>query len=1067
MNRAISVCVKKIVFSCVFCAIAYSNVQISHADSGQRSLSPEARKSLAQAFVKKIKSGMQAADQRLIKVERAHIETNILPEGERLLLQPSLPPHIKPDGIIMGQSRNKRILLSLKDFGSTLQLPIDVNAETRTADGWYIRQNKKFHVDMAKGIAHTDVGKFPISENVIFEDGDIWVPVEELAQWIDFDMTTRISAQTLAIKPSSPLPLQERLNRRKFDAKNNNRIPEPKLPRGGEPYKMVSAPSIDVSTNSTYRKSGDRDDGDSRHDVNVRTVNDLAYGTFTTQTQYDDENQIRNIRANYKQESENPDLLGPLKARRFEVGDVVTVPTQLLGGAIKQELGARITNTDPLRSFSSPSTSITGNTFPGWDVELYRENQLIGFQAVRDDGFYNFENVILFNSDNNFRLVFYGPQGEVREESLSIPVDNKLLAEKGGVYDVSVTFDGKQAYKKDVGFAEPDEGAANIVALYERPILDRTSASVGFRSSEHEGERNSVAQVGLSTTIMQALVNADVAVDDEGEAAAELVTRRSFANHDIVNTLSWTGENFDTDSRGDTNDIGTFRESFSMIGELPFELGKRPRYNLSASYTENTEGNSTFSSTAGFNTAIKRFTFNESVTYNSSDTIADDTINSLTSVTGVYGKNRMRVLANYNIKPDSELSRVLATYQRDFSRDVDVTLDLERRFEQSLTELTARLDWQAGFARISPRISYNSDHDVFAGLSTRFGLLKDPTSGDPYAFDRPITSSGSVSALVYVDENGDGQFNEGEETLEDVTVHALQNGGREKTDENGIAIFTRMQRQRLTDVIVDANSLKDPAWIPGFEGVSILPREGYTAKIEFPVHISGELDGVLYANVKKSWLDDDLSEAEPVPLRNVSLSLYNTEGEAEKTAVTDSGGFYYFTQVPPGRYLLAISSKSAARNNFIRPMPQQIEIGYDGTIIYGNDIYVDSGSDVPSEIKADIEDYQTRHPHIDFSAQDYDLVLNLGEYNSRLLMSVVWYKLKSRYNAMIGHGDLFVPPTQSYADVTTGKHTLRVGLKNKKLDHAYAVCRSLMARDQQCSVEIFPTYIKQASAVNP
>jgi len=82
-------------------------------------------------------------------------------------------------------------------------------------------------------------------------------------------------------------------------------------------------------------------------------------------------------------------------------------------------------------------------------------------------------------------------------------------------------------------------------------------------------------------------------------------------------------------------------------------------------------------------------------------------------------------------------------------------------------------------------------------------------------------------------------------------------------------------------------------------------------------------------------------------------------------------------------------------------------------------------------------------------------------------MSVVWYKLKSRYNAMIGHGDLFVPPTQSYADVTTGKHTLRVGLKNKKLDHAYAVCRSLMARDQQCSVEIFPTYIKQASAVNP
>ena len=79
-------------------------------------------------------------------------------------------------------------------------------------------------------------------------------------------------------------------------------------------------------------------------------------------------------------------------------------------------------------------------------------------------------------------------------------------------------------------------------------------------------------------------------------------------------------------------------------------------------------------------------------------------------------------------------------------------------------------------------------------------------------------------------------------------------------------------------------------------------------------------------------------------------------------------------------------------------------------------------------------------------------------------MSVVWYKLKSRYNALIGEGDLFVPPTQSFADVKSGKHTLRVGLKGQSLDQAYSICRSLMVREQQCKVEIFPSYIKQAQA---
>ena len=405
---------------------------------------------------------------------------------------------------------------------------------------------------------------------------------------------------------------------------------------------------------------------------------------------------------------------------------------------------------------------------------------------------------------------------------------------------------------------------------------------------------------------------------------------------------------------------------------------------------------------------------------------------------------------------------MLATYQRDFTRKLDVTLDLERRVQQSFTELTARLDWQAGFARISPRVSYNSENDLFAGFSTRFGVLRDPSTGNVHSFDRTITNNGTVSAFVYLDENGDGEYNEGEEKLKDVVVHALQNGGREKTDENGIAVFTRMQKLRLTDIMIEKSSLQDPTWIPGFEGASILPREGYTAQLEFPVHISGEMDGVLYANVAKA---DENGEDMNVttPLRNVKLALYDEKGHQVMETTTDSGGFYYFAQIPPGRYLLIVDAQSAKNNNFVRPLPQPVEVGYGGTMIYGNNIYVEMGSDVPSEIKADIEDYKARHPHINFNDQDYDLVLNLGDYNSRLLMSVVWYKVRARYGALFNDTAVFVPPAESFADTKTGKHTLRVGVKGRSLEEAYGMCKSLIVRDRACTVEIFPSYVKQAS----
>ncbi len=1023
-----------------------------HASEG---LEQRERLSLARSFVAKLKSQMSSFDSSDVRGGTVRAQ-NILPDGEILLLQPVLRQNIRPEGIILGQVENQTYLLSLNDFTDTLRLAINYDPDTKTASGWYINDKKSFDLSIDEKQVVTDQGRFTISDDVLVQDGDLLIPADELASWLGIDFELNVGVQDLKIKSDKPFPIEQLLARRETNFVRHS-IPDPSLPRIDDGYKLATIPVVDVSTTSRYSDQGNGGRSKTDHSANIRTVNDLGRGTLTTQSLINNQDQLSSVRATYKQETIDGHLLGPLKAKRFELGDVITVDTPL-GGNAAQELGFRVTNTDAQRRFSRPFTNISGTAIPGWDVELYRDNQFLGIQEIQDDGFYQFDDITLFQSDNSFRLVFYGPQGERVEENVFVPFDRNLQTQGEGIYDVSVSLNNMNTYRNARNRPD-DSGALNISAQFEQPVLVGTTLKAGVLSFDGDDGRETIVNTGVSTRLAQTLLNLDAAIDDDGDAAAEFVARRDIKKHQFSNTLSWTGAGFAQENETQSDE---YRNAFFVNGPLPRISHIRPNYSIGSEYSWNDDGDNALISSVGVNAGIRNVALNTNVRHITASTLDEDVLDTSLTLSAITGKNRLRLTTNYDIKPNNELRNILASYRRDLTKTLDLELGVRKEQQTSLTEYEAQLDWQAGFARISPSVRYNTNDDFFAGLNTRFGLIKDPLSHKIKTFDRSVTGFGIMSAFVYLDKNGDAIFNGDDEPLKDIKVSTPQNSFGEVTNENGVAFFSRLARLRLTDVFIEKETLQDPSWISGFEGVSVLPREGYVAQVEFPIHISGELDGTVYARAVQGAGQTDSA---PVPLRNVDLKLYNDQGEAEQSVVTDSGGFYYFANVPPGRYFLIIDAKSAEQKRFIRPKPQTIEIGYDGTVIYGNDIYVETGGDdVPSEILADLDAYKERHVHVDFPDEDGDMVLNLGEYNSRLMMSVVWYKLKTKFSSVLDQGQIYVPPTQSFADTKTGKHTLRVGLPTANIDDAYGVCRTLMAQDQACKVEILPSFIKQAMA---
>lgn len=1029
-----------LVFLCAF------GVKPSFATPPERSLTPSERTALARDFLKRMGSAYKNAERFMEDrgLMDAGIDLRGMPTGELLIFEVKIPPRLLVEGSVIGEVAEDTVLISLRDFINVLAFPIEFDEQTRRFSGWYIRENKNFELDLAERIARSQGSEYNLNAQTRVGDDDVLASVEDLELWFNMAIDVDVGTQTLKLEPSHPLPATERFTRRNRTYRQQ-RTPPAELPRMDDDYDLIDIPVVDVSSRTNLRDSRDRD-REITYQSNIRTAGEFAYGNLSTNITATQEDKITNVRASWLRESADPELLGPLKARRVEIGDIVPTRLPLTGGS-RMQTGVRVTNTDPVRNQLLPTTQITGTIFPGWDVELYRNQSLLSFTETDDSGFYSFDNVQLFSDQNSFRVVAYGPQGEVREELVSVPYDPERRAADGGVYDVSVMLENRQLYQK-FDREDEDDDTPHVVGFYELPVGQQSAVRLGLRSRQQEGEQKTYGSAGLSTSVAGALVNATVAADTEGEMGAEFVATKQYGRYNTRADLKLATEGY---SPGSTSQVvRTLDSRLAFEGPLALKLGVSPRISAGLNYSQNNESDANYGGYAQVNTQFGRVGVNQGLFYDDSSTNDNGAnIRGISSVSGSIGRNSIRGVGNYSLRPEATLDSLSAFWRYRLDNELQTQMGIDRDIEDKVNTYSAQLNWRPDYATISPRVSYNSEGDLNATLNMRFGLATVPQTGELIFTRDGLTSFGAISAFVYLDKDGDKVFNNDDEPIENARIVTPQNVNGAETSAGGIAHISQLRPNITTDVYLDQNSLPDPFWIAAEKGVSVMPRTGNNVYIEFPVHVAGEIDGTIYARQPSGGKD---------PVRRATIALYDRQGRVVQRSVSGTDGFYLFSLVPPGDYLMLVEADTVPPN-MARPLPEPIQIGYDGTILYGKDIYLEAQTpDVPSVILASLDDYQARHPHIEFS-QTPEVVLNLGDYNSNLMMALSWYKLALQHRRELSGGNLMVPPTQSYADIDTGKHVLRVTMPDVTLQGAYQRCRYIMARGDYCKVEVFPGYM--------
>ncbi len=99
-----------------------------------------------------------------------------------------------------------------------------------------------------------------------------------------------------------------------------------------------------------------------------------------------------------------------MNAREYWLGHVSEPRIGLINLPGELEYGALISSYPIGRQIEYDRHRFIGDLLPGWEVELYRNNALIGYQQTPSTDSMIQDVPLLFGS-NHFRLVFYGPGG--------------------------------------------------------------------------------------------------------------------------------------------------------------------------------------------------------------------------------------------------------------------------------------------------------------------------------------------------------------------------------------------------------------------------------------------------------------------------------------------------------------------------------------------------------------------------------------------------------------------------------------------------------------------------------
>ena len=854
-----------------------------------------------------------------------------------VVLQANIGGFFTLEETIVGYSLpNKQLFLSLKDFIRVLELPITVRNDNMAADGWFIDEKRLFSLNLYKNQCVSNNKKFSISQDdVAVLDGDIFVNIKTLRKWFALDLSFDLRDQEIVINSGGLLPIETRFERqaewqklneereRAKEAQDKNDSPTETL---RNTYKLASIPFGDIAYTQDYSKSKTTSNSTSR--LSALLAGDFLYLNHQFFTTIQDK-KLTNARLTSGRRDPDGKLLGPLRATEFFMGDVQSPELPLVARS-QSGKGATISNY-PLEYVNAfNKVFIRGNAQPDWDVELYRNDSLLLFQKIPITGIYEFVDVPLVLGLNIIKLVFYGPFGQKYQETRRFMSGDNLLEKNKLYYRFAANKNKEDLIKikpQDPNVAkDPSEGVGRFFSEIGYGVTKTTSVVANFLRipDNFSSKQSDFAGLSVRSSFWGVSGRLDNTKNLESDRYAQEASLQTMLfDYSLSTTFDRFDKGFVSEIQTQSNDPISNATIARIDGPLkiPFMnfpsrisfIGTRTNF-FSKEFRNELENEISLglSSKLSLTENIK-YTSNSAVDGDQGKTITGNTLMSYL----FSSKLSIRGSLSYDMKPVEHLNNVSISSSYNFGNNLNFSLtashQLARNNQDELTTYSPSISKSFNKFLLSLGGNYNSDGDYGANLnlSTSFGYDLKHNIG--VLSGVPIASSGAVAAKVFLDNNNNGVFDDGDEPLENIDV--LVNGGakRIKTNDEGVAFITNIQSDITSSITINSDSLPDPFLIVRKKAVIITAHSGIINDILFPVSRVGEISG--YVKIDKAE-----------SAANVELELIDkNSGKVAYKAKSGYDGYYIFDMIPFGKYHIRISPTQSKRLRFESDFESDLE----------------------------------------------------------------------------------------------------------------------------------------------
>lgn len=808
---------------------------------------------------------------------------------------------------------DSEICLPLGELSRLLTLAIRTMPADGRASGYILSEERVFSLDVAARELTLAGRREPLDPaHLKLEQDDIYVPIRLLSRWLPVDLLVDLPSLAVEVRPRERLPLQARLERGQRGGRADPRAVyvDPGYARHELPYRLAGLPFIDQTVGVAVAGG----DSARRTETNYSAylTSDLLGMQAALFAMRGPSEPSGRVRATLGRHDPDAGLLGPLHARTALIGSVPVPGVQNVSLTSSTGNGAMVSNRPLNQPTRFDQHTLQGDLPPGWDVELYYNEALVGFQQSGPDGKYIFPDLPLAYGPNDFRLVFHGPLGQLRVERHSFLLEQAAVA-PGTLYYSAAGHRDRDGYHRSL-------------AQFEWGLTGFLSATGALARLPVGGFDQRFTHLGLHGYFQSFIVSGEVARSGDGGKLAQVGVKTRLGRLALAATHARL-ERFSSEIFQPSLDPVTSRDEVRIDGtmlaagfSLPVSL--HARRDTLASGIEATQVQARVSAYRGGMAVSNALRWQS----HGQRKFFDGVLQASRRVAGVGLNGQLE----YTVSPDAKVGAAALSLDYNLSGGYVANLGLARSFTNAHYRLSGALNKSLGSFGLGLNGFYTSGHDYGAGIQLFMAIGIEPRRGRLMREAQPMASTGAVSLRVFLDRNLNGVMDDGDEPVRNAGFTI--NGGNHllRTDSAGLAYLGRLPSHQHIDIGFDIETLEDPQWKPQVKGVRLVPRPGAVSQVDFALSVTGEIDGTTYL----------LADGVRKPVGDLELELVGSDRKVAATIKSSSDGYYVLAGVFPGSYLLRVAPDQLKRLGLSDTGAHLVDIGPEGTLLNARDFLI-------------------------------------------------------------------------------------------------------------------------------